>query len=67
MFDEAQNKPSTRFGSAILCGYLIDSKRYVESRAQCKNPRLCEACGADYYTICGLYNAPLQFLSQRGF
>ena len=31
MFDLAQNKPSTRSGSARLCGDLTDFERHVES------------------------------------
>ena len=31
MFDVAQNKPSTRSGSARLCGDLTDFERHVES------------------------------------
>ena len=67
MVDASQNKPITRSGSERLCGDLTDFERHVESRAQSKNPRPCEACGADSYTICGLFNVPLLFLPQRGF
>ena len=66
MFDAAQNKTRTKSGSERLCGDLTRFERHVESRAQRKNPRLCEACSSDYYNICGLYNVPLHFLPQRG-
>ena len=64
MFDAAQNKNITRSGSAILCVDLIEFERHVEFRAQRKNPRPREACGADFYTIFGLCNVPLHFLLQ---
>ena len=66
MVDASQNKPSTRSGLERLCGDLTDFERHVESRAQYKNPRPCEACGADSYTICGLCNVPLHFFPRRG-
>ena len=31
MFDATQNKPSTRYGSTRLCGYLTDFERPVKS------------------------------------
>ena len=67
MFDAEQNKPSTKYGSARLCGNLTDFERHVEYRAQRKHPRPCEACGAGSYNICGLYNVPLHFFPQRVF
>ena len=67
MFYVAQNKPSTRSVSERLCGDLIDFERHVEYWAQRKNPRPCEAYGADYYNICGLCNFPLHFFPQIGW
>ena len=64
MFDASQNKTSTRSGSARLCGDLTDFERHVESQAQRKHPRPCEACGADSYTICGLCHVQLKFFPQ---
>ena len=64
MFDVAKNKPNTRSGSARLCGYLTYFERHVESQAQRKNPRPCEACGSDSCNICGLCNVPIQFFPQ---
>ena len=66
MFDAAQNKHSTRSVSERLCGDLTDFERHIESRAQRKNPRPCEAYDADYYNISGLCNFPLHFFPQIG-
>ena len=65
MFDASQNKPSTRSVSARLCGYFKEFEQHVESWAQRKNLGPCEACDADYYTICGLCNVPIHFFQQR--
>ena len=67
MFDSAQNKPSTKYGSARLCVYLTDYERHLEYRAQLKNSIPCEAFGADSYNICGLCNAPIKLFSKREF
>ena len=67
MFDAEQNKTSTRSGSTRLCGDLTYFEWHVESRARRKNPRLYEACGADSYTICGLWHVQLNFFPQIGW
>ena len=67
IFDSEQNIPSTRSGSVRLCGYLTHFERHVEYRAQRKNPRPCEVCGDDSYTVCGLCHVPLHFFPKIGF
>ena len=67
MLNAEQNKISTRSVSARLCGDLTGFERHIEYWAQRKNPRPCEACGADSYTICGWCNVPLHFFPQIGY
>ena len=44
----------TRHCIDILCGDMEMFQKHVLSKVNVKKPKLCEVCGIDIYTACGL-------------